>query len=114
MKIEPSHYEQPDDDTTSLAYHKKLHSNGLKISKRLDEIANGILDMCEDEKSLQQALGYSSLSYDYLDLPMYLITMAKIQFKLGNKVQAKRILQRARQHRFSESVSVDIEKLSKN
>ena len=100
-------------DSLSVEFYKKQHFTGLKIANRLDNIANGILALYEDKESIEDALKYSTLSYEYLKLPKYLVTKAKIQYKLGNEEKAIETLNEGISHLFYESERLNIEKLLK-
>ena len=95
-------------DSTSLYFFVDQHSNGITIADRLDEVAQNILDICEDRDSYKDALKYAILAYDYVPLPKYLVTKAKIQLELGHKDTAIATLQEGKDHRFYESAMASI------
>ncbi len=100
-------------DSTSVEFYKNQHPNGLKIADRLDNIANGILALYEDQESIEDALKYSTMSFEYLKLSKYLATKAKIQYKLGDEEGAIESLIEGITHLSYESERLNIDKLLK-
>ena len=95
-------------DSTSLSFFEDHHSNGILLADRLDEVAKNILKIYDDTASYQDALQYAILAYDYVPLPKYLVTKAKIQLELGHKDTAIATLQEGKDHRFYESAMASI------
>ena len=95
-------------DSTSIYFFEDQHTNGIMIADRLDEVAQNILDICDDTDSYKDALKYAILAYDYVPLPKYLVTKAKIQLELGHKDTAIATLQEGKDHRFYESAMASI------
>jgi hypothetical protein len=93
-------YIEPEKDSTIQRDYISMHRNSHSISSRLDEIANKILKMYDDELTLQDGLKYADLAFEYLDLPEYKITKAKIEYKLGNYDGAIQTLNQLRSHKF--------------
>lgn len=105
--------EKEDIDSTSLDFYRDQHYNGLKIADRLDEIANSILTLYDDKEEILDALRYSILSYEYLNLPKYLATRAKLYYKLGEKDKALKIINECKNHQYFESERLNIDEVLK-
>jgi len=100
-------------DTTSIQYFQRQHPNGHRIANQLEDIAKTIMVIYDDEDSLRDALHYAMMAYDYMELPQYLVTKAKVQFKLGEITAAVKTLEEAKNHQFYSSQRRAVDRLLK-
>lgn len=112
-KLTESNLDQQDIDTTSIQYYKRHHNNGHRIADRLEEVAKDIMTIYDDDESLTDAFDYVALAYDYLQLPQYLVTKAKIQIKLNDRAGAIETLHEAKEHRYYSSEKGIVDQLIK-
>lgn len=101
-------------DSTSITFYKRQHSNGVRLANRLDDVANTITDMYSDKKSIQGALKYASLAYDYAPLPKYLLSKAKVLSKLGENEKAVNTLIELKKHKFYDDKKYNVDELIKS
>ena len=100
-------------DTTSMQFFQKQHPNGHRIANQLEDIAKNIMVIYEDEDSLEDALHYATLAYDYMALPQYLVTKAQVQIKMDDLTAAVETLEEAKNHQFYTSQRRAIDQLLK-